>query len=146
MKRSSGLVVAVLVLAACHQSPTGPPSGLPVTLSFVDTSTSTTTISSTDDSAVVMGPGAVLGLPFCVWDGPTPYAGIVGVQLVVTLASTQTAPVCNKLIVQRGPVTARIVVHQIPPGHYELVLVVRLQPLAGRATENEVARGVVALP
>jgi hypothetical protein len=143
MKRLLGSVAIALALTACHDSLTAPPSGLPVALYFLGASTPATSIGGMGDSATVTLPSSALAMPFC-WDVRSD-AGIEGGMLVVTITSTETDRVCI-LTPTPAYLGTRIVVHQVPPGRYELVLVERLAPRSGRASKNEVARGPISLP
>jgi hypothetical protein len=83
MKRWSTIAASATTLLACHDTPTSPPSGLPVTLSYLSTATPALPVAGGGDSAVISVPAGALNLPFCA--SPTGDAGIIGDLLIATV-------------------------------------------------------------
>ncbi|GAC1648378.1 MAG: hypothetical protein NVS4B3_03850 [Gemmatimonadaceae bacterium] len=139
-------LLAILSLAgvACHSSPTGPPSGLPVTLSWVAAPLGgppvpAATITAAGDSVVVVGGVA----PTC-----SEYhadAGLLLNRLVATI-TVRAVPVYCTQILNPARNILRMVVHQAPAGNYEVVVNKSEVPIHGHTVTSELTRRPITLP
>ena len=143
MPRLLTIAASALSLFGCNLGRAGaPPSGLPVSVSFPPSPTASTIIAGAADSVTVMIPSTALTMLSC--GDQLNEAGILGGTLVITLAWTERAYPCALVLVPRP--TVRVVVHQVPPGQYRLILTERYETTTGSVTESAVVRSALALP
>lgn len=142
MIRRFAYPVAALAVLACHQSITGPPSGLPVTFAFV------VVPSPAPPPSLVAAGDSVVGSFTSGQSGCYDYhasAGYVLGNLVMTFTETEADRVCIADAALAVP-RVRIAAHRARPGRYSAVLRLRRVDLRGSVSEYEQVRTVVALP
>jgi hypothetical protein len=144
MTRWATTAVLATTLLGCRSSATEPPSGLPVTLSFLTTATPATPVAGGGDSVLIAVSIPALALPGCVLTRTV--AGIEGSLLVVTVVPDYTVGVMCVSGPSSPVASAQAVVRKVPPGRYGVVFVRRDVPQGGSATDHEIARGTVVLP
>lgn len=137
--------MTLIAAAACSNSLTAPPHGLPVTLTVVTTlNVQVPSIAAADDSvtAVVIEPGNEA----CGSGLPTVDAGLRSDDLVVTLSQPaiqrQCPPGAGTAV---NPLPFSIVVHDVPSG--TRAVRVELRVISGdKASFTELASGTISLP
>jgi hypothetical protein len=148
MSRWAWVAGMALALLACTDSPTSPPSGLPVTLAFLTTPTTAAIVAGAGDSAVVTVSADSLDVLRCGYSLSLA-AGIEDGTLIVTVTVTDPSRGVGYLC-PRVPdpplLTAQAVVHEIPPGHFQVVLVRRADHRSVFPTEQTVAHGSISIP
>ncbi|HEY2026699.1 MAG TPA: hypothetical protein VGG78_06790 [Gemmatimonadaceae bacterium] len=143
MPRLLTIAASALSLFGCNLGrAAAPPSGLPVSVTFPPTPTASTIVAGGADSVTLTIPSTALTMLPC--GDRVNEAGVLGRTLVITLAWTERAYPCAMLMVSQP--TVQVVVHQVPPGQYQLVLTERYETLTGSVTESDVVRSTFALP
>jgi hypothetical protein len=154
MIRCSAASAVLIAMLGCD-SVAPPPSGLPVTLSYLTTPPAAVFVTGAGDSTVVTVPTQALKLGFCVQRSVD--AGISRATrdvrtrhlLVITITDDYGSGVmCAQVLTLPGSPrpTAQVVVHRVPAGTYAVVLLRRDLAADGTMTQYEVASGPVSLP
>lgn len=142
MRLTRSICAAALVTAtACSGSLTAPPSGLPATLSTVETPDGQVpSITSAGDSVIAFASNDT-GSP--CGSAPTVAAGLRGNGLVMTITRHPRNCPPGSDIAPEFPF--QIVVHEVPPGTRSATVVLRLVG-GDNATYFRLASGTITLP